>query len=170
MEYVRTRLDKLKIEKLTDRLLSERHNNLKRILDIDHRLETVSTQDGVEWMNDSKATTIGATKYSLQCMESPVIWMMSCEMRYEDLSALRRLAESKVKALIYVGAEDSDLVEEFVNLVPVVVHCESLTEAVAESRLLAESGDVVLFSPASPTANSYENYRARGEAFRKAVT
>lgn len=163
---LKTKLDRQKIEKLTDRLLSERQNNLKQILDIEHRLETVCELNGVEFLNDSKATDISATRYSLQCMEQSVIWMLSCEMRYADLAQLKDLVRDKVKAIVYVGREDAELVEEFIDGVDLIMQSDDLEEALAHAKELATEGDTVLFSPASPTGVQFEDYRARGEAFR----
>jgi UDP-N-acetylmuramoylalanine--D-glutamate ligase len=162
---LKTKLSREKIERLTDRLLSERENNLKRVLEIDHRLETVCEQDGVEYINDSKATDVSATLYSLQCLEKPVIWIMSCTDRYSDLSRLKSMVEQKVKAMIYVGAQDDELVEEFIDSASLIVRADSLEEALIEAARLGLEGDAVLFSPASPSGDLYDSYKQRGEAF-----
>lgn len=165
-----TRLDRLKIEKLTDRLLTERQNDLKRLLAIDHRLETVMTRDGIEWINDSKATTVGATLYSLQCMDKETVWIVDGGCRYMDTSALRTLASNKVKAVICIGTTDQGFVEEFVDIVSLVVQCDTLAEAVTEAAEMAVDGDAVLYSPATASYPTWENYRARGEAFRQELS
>jgi UDP-N-acetylmuramoylalanine--D-glutamate ligase len=166
---ITTKLDREAIQDLTDRLLSARNSNLKRVLEIDHRLELVATKDGVEFLNDSKSTTVNATHYSLSCMDGQVIWLLSCMDHKQDLSLLRPLVESKVRAILYLGKDDEPLVEEFVQQVDVIQCCDSMVELLHEAQKLAEVGETVLFSPATAVSESYESYRQRGEEYREAV-
>jgi UDP-N-acetylmuramoylalanine--D-glutamate ligase len=147
-----TKLDPAEISALTDRLLIARSNNLKQILEIEHRLETVSMKDGVEFLNDSKATEPTSTLYSLSCMDKPVVWLLSCVLGFEDLSELRGMVSGKVKAIFYMGDTNDLLVEDFVTEVE-----------------YANEGETILFSPATPSSELFGNYRKRGEEFRKCV-
>ena len=164
-----TKLDPAEISALTDRLLMARSNNLKQILEIEHRLETVGTKDAVESLNGSKATEPTATLYSLKCMDKPVVWLLSCVIGFEDFSELREHISGKVKAIFYMGDTNDLLVEDFVNEVEVVQQCSNMEELVAEAFDFASEGETILFSPATPSSELFGNYRRRGEEFRKCV-
>lgn len=164
-----TRLDREAIQDLTDRLLSARSSNLKMVLDIDHRLELVNELNGVEYINDSKSTTLNATLYSLKCLERPMIWLLTCMDHQKDLSMLLPLVENKVKSILYVGNSDESFIEEFIQEVDLIQQCESMDEMLLESQKLAEEGDAVIFSPACSASETYIDFKQRGGAFREAV-
>ncbi|MDA0713830.1 MAG: hypothetical protein O2867_09135 [Bacteroidetes bacterium] len=164
-----TKLDPTQISALTDRLLTARKNNLKQVLEIEHRLETVLEKDGVEYLNDSKSTDITATMYSLVCMDRPLVWLLSCIEGYEDFTELIPLVRDKVKAIFYAGNENDLLVEDMINEVELIQQCGNMEELVKEAQAYAEAGDTVLFSPSSPSNDLYGSYRKRGEEFRKCV-
>jgi UDP-N-acetylmuramoylalanine--D-glutamate ligase len=164
-----TKLDPEQISALTDKLLIARKNNLKQVLEIEHRLETVLEIDGVEYLNDSKATDVTATMYSLVCMDRPVVWLLSCVVGYEDFSELIPLVRDKVKAIFYAGNVNDLLVEDMINDVDLILQCGSMEEMVKEAQDYAEAGDTVLFSPCTPSDDLYGTYRRRGEEFRKCV-
>lgn len=164
-----TRLDKQAIQDLTDRMLSARSSNLKMVLEIEHRLETVRELDGVSYLNDSKSTTLNASHYSLTCVDGPVIWLLSCMDHQKDLTYMQRLVEDKVKCILFLGDANEPFVEEFIQDVDLIQRCESMEEMLREARNLAESGDTVLFSPACPVSESFTDFKHRGGAYREAV-
>ena len=163
-----TKLDSGAIQDLTDRLLSARQSNLKMVLDIDHRLETLGKKYGVEYINDSKSTTLNATAYSFKCMEQPVVWLLSCMDHQQDLSALSQAVESGVKSILYLGNDDELFVSEFVHQVDLIQRCDTMDELVKEAAAIADVGDVVLFSPACPVTGRYTGFAERGEEFKSA--
>lgn len=163
-----TKLDSVAIQDLTDRLLSARQSNLKMVLDIDHRLEVLEEKHGVEYINDSKSTTLNATAYSFKCMERPVVWLLSCMDHQQDLSALALAVESGVKSILYLGQNDEPFVSEFVHHVDLIQRCDTMEELVHEAAVIAEVGDVVLFSPACPVSCSYAGFSERGDEFKSA--
>ena len=63
--------------KVNERLIDARKQSMRRMGDIEHRLEFVDVVDGVEYVNDAKATDLNSTWYSLECMDMPVVWVMS---------------------------------------------------------------------------------------------
>ena len=166
---ITTKLNKEAIQDLTDKLLSARNSNLKMVLDIDHRLQLVGSKDGVEYINDSKSTTVTATHYSLTCMEGPVIWLLSCLETRQRFGELKSLVDEKVNAIFFLGKEDDPFIEEFIQHVDVIQSCDTMVELVSESMKLAEAGDTVLFSPASAVSDAYEGYGERGAEFKTAV-
>jgi UDP-N-acetylmuramoylalanine--D-glutamate ligase len=166
---ITTKLDKEAIQDLTDRLLSARSSNLKRVLEINHRLELLGVWNDVEVIDDSKSTTVNATHYSLSCMERPVVWLLTCMDHKQDLSLLKSLVQEKVKAILFIGNQDEPFIEEFVQHVDVIQCCDTMVELVTESQKLAEAGESILFSPATAASDMYESYFQRGEEFSKAV-
>ncbi|NND95430.1 MAG: hypothetical protein HKN45_11240 [Flavobacteriales bacterium] len=166
---ISTKLDREAIQDLTDRLLSARQSNLKRVLDIDHRLELLGEWKNVEVINDSKSTTVNATRYSLSCMERPIVWLISCMEHQADISSLQALVDEKVRAILYVGQDDDPLIEEFVQHVDVIQSCDNMVELVAEAQKLAEVGECILFSPATSVSDQYDSYIERGIDFRNWV-
>ncbi len=163
-----TKLDSGAIQDLTDRLLSARQSNLKMVLDIDHRLQTLGEKNGVEYINDSKSTTLNATAYSFKCMEQPVVWLLSCMDHQQDLSALTEAVKAGVKSILYLGLDDEPFVGEFVHQVELIQRCDTMNEMLKEADSIADVGDVVLFSPACPSSKDYADFAERGGAFRSA--
>ena len=163
-----TKLDRVAIQDLTDRLLSARQSNLKMVLDIDHRLQLLGEREGVEYINDSKSTTLNATDYSLKCMERPVIWLLSCMDHQQDLSGLSEAVKAGVKSILYLGHDNQTFVEEFIHHVELIQRCDDMEEMMNEASALAEDGDVILFSPACATSIEYGDFAARGAAFIEA--
>ncbi len=163
-----TKLDRVALQDLTDRLLSARQSNLKMVLDIDHRLQLLGERQGVEYINDSKSTTLSATAYSLKCMERPVIWLLSCMGHQQDLSALKEAVKAGVKSIFYLGHDNMPFVEEFVHHVDLIQRCDSMEEMVSEASEIARKGDVVLFSPACASSEAYTDFAERGEVFKSA--
>lgn len=166
---ITARLEKEKLSDLTDQLLTARKSNLKKVLDIEHRLETVSVIDGLEFINDSKSTSISATYYSLQCMDKPVVWLLSCLQGSMELSVLKSLVQEKVSSIFFIGAPEDPLVEEFINDVELIQQCENIDELLREAVVYADKDDIILFSPAAPTCDDFKDFKDRGEKFRKAV-
>lgn len=169
---LKIKLDRSAIQDLTDRLLTARNSNLKMVLDIDHRLEQLQVEGldkEVVILNDAKSTTLRATVYSLGCIDTPIVHCLSCKEQARSLAALLPALKGKVKAVFYLGLEDTSLVEELMAEVSLVQRCDSMEELVSEAYAKAEDGDTILYSPASPASEYYGDYATRGEAFKAAV-
>ncbi|MFT4659873.1 MAG: UDP-N-acetylmuramoylalanine--D-glutamate ligase [Patiriisocius sp.] len=157
------------IEKMTDLLLIKRANNLKHILDIKHRLQTIAVVGGVEYINDSKSTSVMSTAYSLQCMKDGVMWIVDSHRLVQDYQSLIDCVHTKVKKILAIGHQAEDLLSIFPKVEGEVFG--SLEEACQAIKKLDKSDSVntVLFSPACPTDDRYANYKVRGEAFNTLV-
>lgn len=160
-----TKLDRGAIQDLTDKLLSARQSNLKMVLDIGHRLETLGIVGQVEYINDAKSTTVNATALSLKCMDRPVVWLLSCMQHQQDIMALHAMVKTKVHSIIYLGNDSDSFVGEFVHDVDQIIRCETMEEMLLEAKHVARPGDAVLYSPASPTALPFVGYADRGSVF-----
>lgn len=136
---------------------------------VEHRLEPVGEKDGVKWVNDSKATNVDSVWYALESVKQPTIWIAGGTDKGNDYSPLKAFAREKVKALICMGLDNEKLIREFTDVVPEVVSCSSLNEAMQAAKQRAVAGDVVLLSPACASFDLFKNYEQRGELFKQWV-
>ncbi|MCU0418141.1 MAG: UDP-N-acetylmuramoyl-L-alanine--D-glutamate ligase [Cyclobacteriaceae bacterium] len=142
---------------------------LKTFKNAPHRLESVATVKGVEFVNDSKATNVDSVVYALGSYEQPLIWIAGGIDKGNDYSLLQEAVRKKVKALICLGADNTKLRDFFLDLVPVVHETHSVKEAVWLALREGRAGDVALLSPACASFDLFKNYEDRGTQFREAV-
>lgn len=135
----------------------------------EHRLEKVLTINGVDYINDSKATNVNATFYALDSMQSPTLWIVGGVDKGNDYLDLMPLVREKVKAIICLGVDNRKIVETFYNVVDLIVETAGAEEAVKVAYKIAEKGDNVLLSPACASFDLFENYEDRGNKFKQAV-
>jgi UDP-N-acetylmuramoylalanine--D-glutamate ligase len=155
---------------LTDKLVESRKLNVDEFGGIEHRLELISNVNGVDYVNDSKATDVNSTWYSLECMDKPVVWILGLSDMKTDYSIFNDLAQKNVKAIVYLGKNIDGTLNSLIERVDCFSEASSVSEAVQIAKSLAANGDVVLFSPACSSFHLYQNYRDRGEQFRKSVS
>lgn len=154
---------------LENKLVQARKENMRRFGDIEHRLEFVEEVNGVEFINDAKACDINSTWYSIDCMERPVVWIV-CASEYGDDDVLfDEIDYTKLKAVIVMGRNAAELAQFIGERTELVGRVNTMIEAVAHAALMAEPGDVVLFSPACSDFEHFRNYKDSGQQFRKAV-
>ncbi len=134
-----------------------------------HRMEQVGIIDGVSFVNDSKGTNVDATIYALQAYENPLIWIAGGVDKGNDYSVLLPLIKGKVNTLICLGIENEKLKNAFQGHIPNIVESQNITEVVKIAKEMAQSGDVVLLSPACASFDLFKNYEDRGDQFRNAV-
>ena len=135
---------------------------------VEHRLEKVRELDGVLFINDSKATNIGALTKSLESFNLPLILIAGGRGKKSSYRVLRPLIEAHVKALITMGEDAPALEEALGDLVP-TRRVESMPEAVRVAASKAEPGDCVLLAPACASFDMFKSYAHRGEVFKEAV-
>ena len=135
---------------------------------IPHRSQWVAEIDGVEWINDSKATNVGAAKASIDGCDRPVILIAGGQSKGADMSVLNPLLEEKVKAVLLLG-EDADRMEETWRDSVTIYRVETMQQAVQKAQDLAEPGDCVLLAPACASFDMYEKFEARGDDFTARV-
>jgi UDP-N-acetylmuramoylalanine--D-glutamate ligase len=135
---------------------------------VEHRLEHVAIIDGVEYINDSKATNINATWYALSSYDKPIIWIAGGRGDSNDYSALDELVQKNVKEIIAIG-EEADAIFNYFCLMKRCLKENSLESAVLKARANAEPGDIVLFTPACKSFDMFMNYEHRGEVFKDIV-
>ena len=136
---------------------------------VEHRLEPAGEKDGVQWINDSKATNVDSVWYALESMTRPVVWIAGGTDKGNDYNPLKGFAREKVKALICMGVDNEKLVREFTDVVPKVISTNTLDDAMRAAQAEATKGDVVLLSPACASFDLFKNYEQRGELFKQWV-
>ncbi|HEY0978240.1 MAG TPA: UDP-N-acetylmuramoyl-L-alanine--D-glutamate ligase [Flavobacteriales bacterium] len=143
--------------------------SLSDFQNVEHRLERVATVNGIEFINDSKATNVNSTWYALESMEKSVIWVVGGEDKGNDYNELRELVRQKVKAIVCLGLKNEKIHNAFGDLVANIVDTTSAEAAVQAGYEIGEPGDVVLLSPACASFDLFENYEDRGRRFKAAV-
>ncbi len=133
---------------------------------VEHRLEPVAEIDGVEYVNDSKATNVNSAWYALDSMTHPVVWIAGGTDKGNDYSELYDVVREKVKVLICMGLDNEKLVKSFGDIVPRIVQTHSMADAVNAASESASAGDVVLLSPCCASFDLFENYEHRGREFK----
>jgi len=158
---------------IASRLLDIRADLVRESLmdfeNVEHRLEFVAKVNGVEFINDSKATNINAAWYALESMERPTVWIVGGVDKGNDYSELESLVKAKVKAIVCLGVDNDKIKEAFADHVEQIVETQSATEAVIAAYQLAKKEEIVLLSPACASFDLFKNYEDRGNQFKKAV-
>lgn len=150
-------------------LVSERRNRLSQLGNIEHRLEYVDRVNGVEYINDAKSSDVNSTWYSLDNLDQPVIWIMSSSQFENDMEAYAEVDLHNVKAMIIMGNNQEALRNVFSERIELIGQVNTMMEAVEHAQLIAENGEVVLFSPACSDFDTFKNFKDAGQQFRKAV-
>ena len=136
---------------------------------LEHRMETVATIKGVEFINDSKATNTNSTWFALESMTKPTILILGGVDKGNDYSFLKDLVKEKVKAIVCMGIDNRKIHEAFGNDVGLMVNTNNARDAVQAAFHFADKGDVVLLSPACASFDLFKNYEDRGKQFKAAV-
>ena len=136
---------------------------------IEHRLEKVLKVHDILFINDSKATNVNSTWYALESMPKNVIWIAGGTDKGNNYDELAHLVKEKVKAIICLGIDNSKLHDAFDGLIPTIVDCNNMKDAVKTAYYLGNDGDTVLLSPACASFDLFENYEDRGTQFKKSV-
>jgi len=135
----------------------------------EHRLEKVLKIQGVQYINDSKATNVNSVFYALDSMTTPTVWIVGGVDKGNDYDELMPLVREKVKAIVCLGVDNTKISNAFNNVVDIMVETTSMSEAVQIAQRLAEKGDTVLLSPACASFDLFENYEDRGKQFKQAI-
>lgn len=136
---------------------------------LEHRLEWVADVHGIEFINDSKATTVNAAWYALESINKPLVWIAGGIDKGNDYSLLTDLVRSKVKAIVCMGLDNRKIHEAFSRSVDLIVNTESMADAVKTAYRLSGNGDCVLLSPACASFDLFENFEDRGRQFKEMV-
>ena len=141
---------------------------MKNFEGIPHRSQWVAEKDGVEWINDSKATNVGAARASIEGRDRPVILIAGGQSKNADMSALNAVLKQRVKLVLLMG-EDADKIEQAWSGSAHIERVDSMKCAVARAFANAKAGDSVLLAPACASFDMYEKFEARGDDFMQNV-
>lgn len=145
---------------------------LQRFAGLAHRSQWVRTLDGVDWINDSKGTNIGAAMASItgigEAITGKIILIAGGEGKGADFADLQDTVRNFVRTTILIG-RDAGKIEAALNGVTDIIHAPSLERAVASAQSVANAGDVVLLSPACASFDMFRDFNHRGDEFVAAV-
>ncbi|AWU42698.1 UDP-N-acetylmuramoyl-L-alanine--D-glutamate ligase [Blattabacterium punctulatus] len=136
---------------------------------IEHRMEKVLNINGVQFINDSKATNVNAVFYALKSMNSPTIWIAGGKDKGNDYSELLPLVKKKVKAIIFLGKKNKKFINFFQDVIDIIIITECLKNAVRIAYMLSIHGDNILLSPACSSFDIFKDYKERGHKFKQEV-
>lgn len=138
---------------------------------LSHRMRLVSEEAGVKWLDDSKATNIGATAAALSGITAPTWLIVGGVGKNQDFSELAKIIlHSSVKRVLMIGVDNRDMQAAFDAEGIVYTVCGEMHHAVSLARKEALSGDWVLLSPATASFDQFNGYAERGECFAYEVT
>lgn len=161
--------EKEQLALVSDQIIEKRKSNLKKMLNVDHRMEVVGVKKGLEFVNDSKSTDLESTIYSLQSISKPVVWILENSDYKRDFKMLENATEN-LNAAIVIGEGAGDAVEELLETLDVVVESDMLIDAIFTAMELAPANACIIYSPATPTGHLYEDYKERGNAYKEIVS
>lgn len=137
---------------------------------LSHRTEFIASVGGVDYYNDSKATNVDATVKALTAFNRPIVLLVGGRNKGNSFTALAQNIDSNrhVKAVIAFGEAG----REILSALPAGTleeYAGTVDDAVVRAAMLAQPGDIILFSPACASFDAFNGYAQRGEAFRQAV-
>ena len=135
---------------------------------VEHRLEYVATDNGVEYYNDSKATNVDAAAKAIAAFPGCIHLILGGKDKNSNYADLSDLLRKRVKVVYTIGSAAAKIESQIRGMVR-IISCETLEKAVAEARKAAHPGDVVLLSPACSSFDQFENYEHRGDVFKELV-
>ena len=136
---------------------------------VPHRLEKAGTVDGVEYINDSKATNVNSCWYALQSMTTPTVLILGGKDKGNDYNEIKDLVAQKCRALVYMGLHNEKLHDFFDPMGLPVADVRSMADAIDAARCMAQPGDTVLLSPCCASFDLFKSYEDRGDQFKACV-
>ena len=144
---------------------------LRAFKGVAHRMEPVATIDGVLYVNDSKGTNPDSTEKALGSYgERPIVLIAGGRNKGSDMAVLVPLMRAHCRGVVLVGEATGDFIDAFARTGYTDYVCaDSFEDAVAKAREMAQSGDVVLLSPACASWDMFDNFEQRGDLFKELV-
>lgn len=142
---------------------------LKSFTGVEHRLEKVAKVNGVEYINDSKATNVNSCWYALQSMKTKTVLILGGKDKGNDYSEIEGVVKEKCSGLIFLGADNSKLLDFFGKSGIPIADTHSMQECVEAAYRMARSGETVLLSPCCASFDLFKSYEDRGRQFKECV-
>ena len=148
--------------------MSSMLTTLKTYSGLKHRCEWVRSVDGVDYINDSKGTNVGATATAIESFglsgNGKVILIAGGESKGADFTCLTPVLSDFARGAVLFG-QDAQKIESDLNNVIDIKRANTLEDAVSAAKSLAKPGDTVLMSPACASFDMFSNFEKRGDAF-----
>jgi len=141
---------------------------LREFRGVEHRQEYVETINGVDWVNDSKATNINAMRTALEALPGTAVLLVGGRDKGNNYASIAEIVRKKVSLLIALGESQAKIVSAFKGVVPVEA-VASLEDAVLLAHHAAQRGQTVLFSPGCASFDMFNNFEERGMKFKQCV-
>ncbi len=133
-----------------------------------HRMQLVACKGGVNYINDSKATNIGAAVASIESIDGIVVLIAGGEAKGGDFNHLSAALTDRLRAAVLIGSDADKIAQALEDQAPVHI-VNDINEAVVQAASFAQSGDTVLLAPACASFDQFPNFEVRGDAFGEAV-
>ena len=142
---------------------------LRTFAGVRHRLERIAVQEGVTWINDSKATNVASTVVALEAFTAPIHLIAGGRGKQQDFTPLAPLVAEHCRAVYLIGEAAGELAGALEGT-HVPLHQEGdLEHAVSSARAAGRAGEIVLLSPACASFDQYRDFEERGDHFRALV-
>lgn len=148
---------------------------IKNFKGVEHRLEFIRETNGIKWYNDSIGTSPTRTIAGLNAFDEKIMLIAGGYDKHLDYTPIAKPIVEKVSSLILIG-QTADKIEKAVEdelkaqgKTMNICRVDTLEETVKLAKELAKSGEIVLFSPASASFDSFKNFMERGDKFKKIV-
>ena len=130
-----------------------------------HRMQRIADRGGVLFVNDSKGTTVAATRVALAGLGRPVILIAGGDGKGQDFAPLRAAVDAHCRAVLLIGRDAPAIERALAGTKAAVERVGALPAAVARAIALARPGDAVLLSPACASLDQFTDYVERGSRF-----
>ncbi|MBN1499198.1 MAG: UDP-N-acetylmuramoyl-L-alanine--D-glutamate ligase [Spirochaetes bacterium] len=134
---------------------------------LEHRMEICGTYGNRRFINDSKATTVGAVEVALKSLDANSVFILGGRGKGDDYSRLAGIMKDNVRGVVLIG----ETRDEFETFFSDFLHAsaDSMNDAVVKSFEMSKPGDTVILSPACASFDMFENFEERGRAFKNSV-
>lgn len=133
-----------------------------------HRVQEIAIHDGVRYINDSKSTNLAAIEHALRAVNGPIRLIAGGWAKENDFKRLKEVLAERVETVYLIGNSAERMFSAWSCVVSCVI-CNTLDEALRQSRDDARSGDAIVFSPGCASFDQFRNYEERGEHFTRRV-
>ena len=133
-----------------------------------HRVEKVGEKNGITFIDDSKGTNVGATAAAIAGFQAPIVLIAGGQGKGQDFTPLRAALHNKARAVLLIGIDAPQIRRDLAGAGVELIDCTTLPEAVQKAYQIAQSGDIVLLSPACASFDMFKGYAHRSEVFIEA--
>src|SRR6185436_10094898 len=142
---------------------------LRSFQGLPHRMQRVALRGGVEWLDDSKGTNVGATVAALNGLSKKAVLLLGGEGKGQKFEPLVPAIRGHAKHVLLIGRDAASIEKAIASSGVPTERIASLEAAVVRAAQIAAPDDAVLLSPACASFDMFRDYRHRGEVFAQAV-